>query len=146
MPEGVWADYPMEVVWEGDQRYRGGRPGGATLVVDGGREAGPSPVETMLVSLAACSSIDVVEVLNKRRTPPTRVEVQVKFARAPAAPRRLTAIHLLYRVATDSAAHHVARAVELSVQKYCSVVHSLKEDIDLDWEVEVEAAAEPATR
>jgi putative redox protein len=146
MPEGVWADYPMEVVWEGDQRYRGGRPGGATLVVDGGRQAGPSPVETMLVSLAACSSIDVVEVLNKRRTPPTRVEVQVKFARAAEAPRRLTAIHLLYRVATDSAAHHVARAVELSVQKYCSVVHSLKEDIDLEWEVEVEAAAEPATR
>ena len=146
MPEGVWADYAMEVVWEGDQRYRGGRPGGATLVVDGGREAGPSPVETMLVSLAACSSIDVVEVLNKRRTPPTRVEVQVKFARAPAAPRRLTAIHLLYRVATDSAAHHVARAVELSVQKYCSVVHSLKQDIDLEGEVEVEAAAEPATR
>ena len=146
MPEGVWADYPMEVVWEGDERYRGGRPGGATLVVDGGRQAGPSPVETMLVSLAACSSIDVVEVLKKRRTPPTRVEVQVKFARAPEAPRRLTAIHLLYRVATDSAAHHVARAVELSVQKYCSVVHSLKEDIDLEWEVEVEAAAEPATR
>ena len=144
MPEGVWADYPMEVVWEGEERYRGGRPGGASLVVDGGRKAGPSPVETMLVSLAACSSIDVVEVLNKRRTPPSRVEVSVRFARAPQAPRRLTAIHLLYRVSTDSAAHHVARAVELSVQKYCSVVHSLREDIDLEWEVEVEPASAPA--
>jgi putative redox protein len=146
MPEGIWAEYPMEVVWEGEQRYRGGRPGGATLVVDGGREAGPSPVETMLISLAACSSIDVVEILNKRRTPAARLEVKVKFARAPEAPRRLTAIHLLFRVATDSPSHHVARAIELSVQKYCSVVHSLKEDIELEWEVEVEPASEPATR
>ena len=138
MPAGVWAEYPMEVVWEGEQRYRGGRPEGATLVVDGAREAGPSPVETILVSLAACSSIDVVEVLNKRRTPPTRVEVKVRFARAAEPPRRLTAIHLHFHVVTDSASHHVARAVELSVQKYCSVVHSLADDIDLDWEVEVD--------
>lgn len=140
MSEGVWADYPMEVRWEGGQRFRGGRPGGPTLVVDGEREAAPGPVDSLLIALAACSGIDVVEILNKRRTPPTSFGVSVKFARAAAAPRRLTAVQLLFRVATESPSHHVARAVELSVQKYCSVVHSLQEDIDLSWEVEVEAA------
>jgi putative redox protein len=141
--EGVWVDYPVEITWEGEQRFRGGRPGGATLVVDGNREVAPGPVDSLLISLAACSGIDVVEILTKRRTPPTDLEVRAKFARAPEPPRRLTAIHLLFRVATDSAQHHVARAVELSVQKYCSVVHSLREDIELSWEVEV-VAAEPA--
>ena len=144
MSEGVWADYPVEVTWEGGQRFRGGRPGGPPLVVDGDREVAPGPVDSLLIALAACSGIDVVEILNKRRTPPTRFEVSAKFARAAEAPRRLTAVQLLFRVATDSPSHHVARAVELSVQKYCSVVHSLREDIDLSWEVEVEAA-EPSS-
>lgn len=139
MTEGVWVDYSMEVAWEGGQRFRGGRPGGPTLRVDGEREAAPGPVDAVIVALVACSGIDVVEILNKRRTPATRLDVQARFARAAQAPRRITAVRLYFRVATDSAAHHVERAVELSVQKYCSVVHSLKEDIDLSWEVEVEA-------
>jgi len=140
MDDGVWVDYPMEVAWEGGQRFRGGRPGGPTIVLDGDREAGPGPVDGVIIALASCSAIDVVEILAKRRTPATRLDVRVRFARAAQAPRRLTAIHLVFHVVTDSAAHHVARAVELSVQKYCSVVHSLKEDIDLQWEVEVEPA------
>ena len=140
MSEGVWVDYPIEVGWDGGQRFRGGRPGGPTILLDGDREEGPGPVDAVVIGLVACSSIDVVEILNKRRTPPSRFDVRARFARAPGAPRRLTAIQLLFRVATDSPASQVARAVELSVQKYCSVVHSLKDDIDLSWEVEVEAA------
>lgn len=144
MSEGVWVDYSIEVEWDGDQRFRGGRADGPTILLDGDREVAPGPVDSLVVALVACSGIDVVEILKKRRTPPTRFEVHARFARAPEAPRRLTAIQLLFRVATDSPSSQVARAVELSVQKYCSVVNSLKEDIDLSWEVEVEAA-QPAS-
>jgi len=140
MPEGAWVEYPMEVVWEGDKRFRGGRPGGGTVLVDGGREVAPSPVEAMIVCIASCSSVDVVEILTKRRTPVQRLEVSVRFARATSDPRRLTAIHMVFRVTTAAEEHHVARAVELSVQKYCSAIHSLADDIDIKWDIEVQSA------
>src|SRR5690349_4092272 len=110
MPEGIWSDAPIEVVWEGGKRYRGGKPGGPTLVVDGSREVAPSPVEAMVIALGSCSAIDVVEILEKRRTPATSLSVRVDFARAATPPRRLTAARLVYRVATASERHHVERA------------------------------------
>lgn len=141
---GVPVEYPIDVRWEGEERFRGGRPDGPTLLVDGNREAAPGPVDSLLVALASCSAIDVVEILHKRRTPVTDLGVRAVFSRAPVPPRRLTAILLTFRVATDSEVRHVERAVELSVDKYCSVVHSLQSDIDLRWEVEVVPAGPPA--
>lgn len=140
MPEGVPAEYPIEVVWEGGKRYRGGPAGGPTMVVDGDRESSASPVDGVLVALAACSAIDVVEILTKRRTPPTHLSVRVEFSRAPTPPRRLTDARLTYSVATDSERPHVERAVELSFEKYCSVSASLAPDTRLSWTVELEPA------
>lgn len=137
MPEGVWSEYPVEVIWEGGKRYRGGRPGGPTLQVDGDRGEAPSPVEAMLIALGSCSAIDVVEILEKRRTPPTRLEVRLDFARAAEPPRRLTAARVHYAVATTSELQHVQRAVQLSFEKYCSVATSLAPDTRLTWTVEV---------
>jgi putative redox protein len=144
MPEGIWSEYPIEVVWEGGKRYRGGKPGGPTLVVDGGREVAPSPVEAMLVALGSCSAIDVVEILEKRRTPATSLSVRVDFARAATPPKRLTAARLVFRVATASERNHVERAVQLSFEKYCSVATSLAPDTVLEWSVEMESPSEAA--
>ena len=113
---GIWSEYPIEVVWEGGRRYRGGPAGGPRLLVDGEREAGPSPVDTLVVALASCSAIDVVDILEKRRTPAQRLEVRVEFARAETPPRRLTAARVHFRVATRSEAQHVERAAELSFE------------------------------
>ena len=140
MPEGIRSEYPVEVVWEGGKRYRGGRPGGPTLLVDGDREVAPSPVEAMLVALGSCSAIDVVEILAKRRTPAARLSVRVDFSRAAEPPRRLTEARLVYSVATDSERSHVERAVELSFEKYCSVATSLAPDTRLSWAVELQPA------
>jgi putative redox protein len=141
MPEGTPQDYAIRVEWEGGMRYRGGPEGGPTHVVDGGREAGPSPVDSVLVSLAACSAIDVVEILEKRRTPPRSLAVTVRFSRAPNPPRRVTDAHLVFRVDTDSERAHVERAVELSFQTYCSVAHTIAPDTRVTWAVEL--GAEP---
>ncbi len=135
---GVWSEYPMEIVWEGGKRYRAGQPGGPTLVVDGDREAGPSPVEALVIALGSCSAMDIVEILEKRRTPVERLEVRVDFARAETPPRRMTAARVHFRVATASELSHVQRAAELSFEKYCSVSTSLAPDMELTWEVEVE--------
>ncbi|HEV2129764.1 MAG TPA: OsmC family protein [Longimicrobiaceae bacterium] len=142
MPEGVPSPHAIEVVWEGERRYRGGREGGATLLLDGDGKVSPGPVDTLLVSLAACSAIDVVEILEKRRTPPAELSVRVEFSRAPSPPRRLTDVRLHFRVRTTSERQHVERAVELSLEKYCSVSSSLAPDIRTSWEVEIEAASE----
>lgn len=140
MPDGVPVEYPVEVVWEGGMRYRGGPAGGPTLVVDGNKEAAPTPVDTLVVAIASCSAIDVVDYLEKRRTPPAACSVSVRFSRAPNAPRRLTDLHLTFRVATDSPREHVERAVQLSFDKYCSVAASLAPDTRIGWTVELEPA------
>ena len=140
MPEGVPSEYPIEVTWEGGMRYRGGPAGGVTLQVDGSRETAPSPVDALLVAIASCSAIDVVDYLEKRRTPPTACSVSVRFSRAPTPPRRLTDVHLAFRVASDSAREHVERAVQLSFDKYCSVAGSLAPDTRLSWDVELAGA------
>jgi len=141
MPEGVPAEYPIEVVWEGGMRYRGGRAGGPTLTVDGDAQAAPSPVDALVISLASCSAIDVVDYLEKRRTPASSLSVSVRFSRAPNPPRRLTDAVLTYHVAADSPREHVERAVQLSFEKYCSVAGSLAPDTRLDYEIELSSAA-----
>ena len=144
MPEGVPVEYPIEVVWEGGRRYRGGPAGGPTLVVDGNRQVSPSPVDTLIIAMASCSAIDVVDYLEKRRTPPSSLSVSVRFSRAPSPPKRVTEAHLTFRVATDSPRDHVERAVQLSFDKYCSVSNSLAEDTQLGFSVELESAAAAA--
>jgi putative redox protein len=128
----------LSMVWEGGMRYRTGRAGGGpTLLLDGEREAAPSPVEGMMAALAACSAIDVVEILEKRRTPPRPLDVSVRFSRAAEPPRRLTDVHLTYRIATDSERPHVERALELSFEKYCSVSATYAPDTRIGWTLEL---------
>jgi putative redox protein len=137
MPEGIDSGYTIGVRWEGGMRYRGGPEGGPTLLLDGERDAAPSPVDSLLVAIASCAAIDVVEILQKRRTPPTKMEVFADFARAADPPRRITRVRLRFRVATASDRVHVERAVALSFEKYCSVVHSLAADIEIGHEIEM---------
>jgi putative redox protein len=135
MPEGVPVEYPIEVAWEGGMRWRGGPEGGPSLLVDGRREEAPSPVDALVLSMAACSGIDVVDYLEKRRTPPTSARVSVRFSRAPSPPKRVTHAHLVFHVATEAPREHVERAVELSFEKYCSVSATFAADTELSWEV-----------
>lgn len=141
MPQGERSPHAIEVVWEGGRRYRGGPVDGPTLVMDGNREVAPSPVDGILVSLGTCSAIDVVDILEKRRTPVTSLRASIEFSRALTPPRRLTDIVVRFTVATASERHHVERAIELSFEKYCSVSASLAPDTTLSWTLEIRPAA-----
>jgi putative redox protein len=134
---------PEHVVvrWEGEHRFQGGREGKPPITVDGAKKLGPGAVDTLIISLVACSSMDVLDILEKRKTPVESLQVDARYARFDGVPRRLTDVHLVFRVRTSSDKHHVERAVKLAVEKYCSVATSLSEQVCITHEVELEPAA-----
>ena len=108
--------------------------GGPTITVDNTGKAHPGPVDTVLIALAACTTEDVLTILEKRRTPAARLEVQVEGQRANAVPARLTHVHLRYVVDGDGIDRaNTLRAIELAVTKYCSVRDSLDKSIEVEW-------------
>ncbi len=110
---------------------------GNTVHIDGNEEiggegAGFRPMQLLLASLAGCASLDLVPILKKQRQRLDDVTVRVEGTRAEGVvPRPFTGIRLhfdLYGAVDDAKA---ARAVELSVEKYCSVAESLSPEIAL---------------
>lgn len=125
-------------VWKGEQEFDTGKPGGPLSRIDGHGKSGPGPVDMLLSALATCSAIDVVEIMKKRRTPVSSLEVEVIGARVDSVPRRLDAVTLVFRMAGDGIDREQAlRAIELSVTKYCSVRDSLDPSIDIKWVLEL---------
>jgi len=128
----------VRLTWDGDRRFDAGRDGDPTHRIDAGTVTGPSPVDTLLNALAACTAVDVLDILDKRRTPVRSLAVDVQAARAQATPARVIGIHLTYHIAGAGIERvHAERAVELAVTKYCSVRDSLNPDIPVNWTVEL---------
>ena len=124
--------------WKGEQAFDAGRPGGPVSRIDGNALSGPSPVDTLLSALAACAAIDVVEILKKRRTPVASLEVEAAGTRVDAVPRRLTHVRLLFHITgAGIEREQAARAIELSITKYCSVRDSLDPAITIEWELDL---------
>jgi len=129
----------IHVNWVGGHRFDAGRPNGPTARIDGEGETGQSPPETLLSALATCVSYDVIDILEKQRTPIESLEIDVVGERVDTIPRRYKHITLNFRIGGQGIAKDQAlRAIELSATKYCSVRDSLRSDIQLDWTVELE--------
>jgi putative redox protein len=126
----------VDVVWAGDRRFDAGRPGGPTLRLDGDAETGPSPVDGLMSALAACTAVDVVEILAKRRTPVTSLRISARGTRAESVPRRVTAVELTYTIDGDGIDRtHAERAAELAITKYCSVRDSLDPALPIRYQI-----------
>jgi len=125
----------VEVRWEGEMRYLGSGERGGGLSLDGHGKSAASPVEALVMALAACSAVDVVDILEKRRTPVRSLSVAAEFERALTYPRRLVSVEMGFEVATDSRREHVERAINLSLEKYCSVAASLAPDTSITWKL-----------
>jgi len=126
------------VTWAGDHRFDAGRPNGVTHRIDADAATGPGPVDTLLNALAACTSVDIVDILTKRRTPPEALSVEVTGERVDAVPARLTHVRLLYKIIGPSIERvHAERAIDLAVNKYCSVRDSLDPSIPVEWALEL---------
>ena len=94
---------------------------------------------SLLLAAAGCSGADVVVILNKMRVPIERLTIDVVGVRRDEEPRRYTELRFRFTVSGDGVElAKVERAVELSLEKYCSVVASLAPDIAVAHEVALE--------
>jgi len=138
--EALTKGRPSEVHlnWVSEHNFDVGRPGRPAVRFDGDGVTGPSPVDGLIGSLAACTAVDVVDILAKRRTPVESLEIDVVAKRVDTIPRRLEHVMLTYRIGGAGIERvHAERAVELAVTKYCSVRDSLRPDVPVEWTIEL---------
>lgn len=138
----------VKVIHAGKMQFRGENEAGLTATMDaseqfGGEGTGVKPMELLLMALAGCSGMDVVEILRKKKQDVTGYEINVSGERREDHPRVFTHItveHVVRGHDIDPGA--VQRAVELSTDKYCSVIGMLKEVAKIDVTFRIENAAE----
>ncbi len=118
--------------WKGELLFRGSAEG-RELMLDGSRKAGCSPMESLMLSLAGCMAIDLVHILSKMRSEPKSLRVEIEGERAATEPKRFTRLRLRFDIGGDKITPaEVERAISLSREKYCSVFHSLRNDIEVE--------------
>jgi len=101
---------------------------------------GMKPSELLLVALAACTAVDVVEILNKKRLGLEKLEINVEGEQEQEPPWTFRKIHLIYRLKGEKLNEKdVAQAIELSEEKYCSVAASLRGKAEITTSFEIVA-------
>ncbi|HEX5004886.1 MAG TPA: OsmC family protein [Gemmatimonadales bacterium] len=124
--------------WLDHLRFEGGEPGGPTVVIDADNTTAPGPMLQVLLATAACAGADVVPMLEKMRVKVTSLELRMSGLRRDEAPRRYLAIHYAWTIRGDGLDETKARrAIDLSMEKYCSVLHSLAPDIATSYDLDV---------
>ncbi len=136
----------VAVNWNGRSGFVSEVPSGNNFTMDthpdyGGESLGPTPLEAFQAALAACTAIDVISILQKKKQKVRGYRIEVTGERPPRGeyPRpflSMTVTHILVGQNIDPAA--VARAVALSDEKYCSVSATLRQkpEIRSEWRIE----------
>jgi putative redox protein len=134
--------YKAVVRYAGDDMFIGTPPSGHAQVMDskGDRLAGPTPIEMLLVSVAACTAMDVQSILEKKRQDVSDYRVEIEGTRADEHPKKFTAFHVHHIVHGRNVSEKaVADAVELSDTKYCSVAATVRPTATITTSFEVVA-------
>lgn len=127
----------VRLEWGGGFRFEA-RSGDRSALIDGKRSSAPAPTDMLLAAVGACAGIDVVDILEKGREELKGLEVEVSGTRRPEPPRFFEALHVRFIVRGNVSESKAQRAADLSLEKYCSVFHSLRKDLTASWEVIVE--------
>jgi putative redox protein len=127
------------VTWKGGMAFESQPPSGNAFTMDaypdsGGNGLGPTPLEAFVSAVAACSAMDVISILAKKKQTVTSYRIEIDGDRGPEGeyPRPYIALrvkHIVEGPGLDDVA--VARAVQLSDEKYCSVVSTLRANPDV---------------
>ena len=123
--------------------FEGINEDGLTVKIEGGPSEGGTgvglrPMQMALMALAGCTSIDVMLILNKMRQEVSDYQVIVDGKRAEdQTPKKFTDIHMHFILEGQIDQDKAERAVELSIEKYCSVAHSLNPEINITFDVKI---------
>ncbi len=132
--------YKAVVLYAGDEFFIGTTPSGHAQTIDakGDRKSAPTPMEMLLVSVAACTAVDVVSILKKKRQVVTDYRVEISGERRAEHPRAFTKFSIHHIVCgRDVSAQAVAQAVELSDTKYCSVAATVRPAAEIRTSFEI---------
>ncbi|ANB02190.1 OsmC family protein [Ectothiorhodospira sp. BSL-9] len=131
------------IKWLDNATFVGESGSGHAVVMDGppehgGRNLGPRPMEMLLLGMGGCTAFDVMQILKKSRQSVTDCELEVSAERAETDPKVFTRIHVNYIVTGhDLSEKHVARAVSLSAEKYCSASIMLGKVAEITHDFEI---------
>ncbi|MEE9438549.1 MAG: OsmC family protein [Saprospiraceae bacterium] len=120
----------------GERNFKGTNERGQSLHFSGNKTA-VSPMETVLMAAAACSSIDIEIFLGKMRQEYDKIEVEVKAKRVDDVPSVFSDIHLHYKLYGDIKESKAKKAVDMSMDKYCSVSIMLKKAVNITHSFEI---------
>jgi len=124
---------------ERDLYFIGTTQRGYEIEYDVKYEEGCSPTESFLLSIAGCLSIDVVHILRKMRCKISRYEIEAEGARNPTPPQYYKSVDMMIHISGEGITpKKIDRAIALSRDKYCSVYHSLRRDIEVNIKYEIE--------
>lgn len=102
-------------------------------------KGGFNPKALLLSGLAACSGIDVVDVLEKMRVPFGDLKIEVQAEQTDEHPRVFKDIHVNYIITTaEDNRDKVKKAVDLSLDKYCGVAAMLKKNSGIDYTITIQ--------
>ena len=118
----------VDLTWIGDLKFTA-TSGHATMTLDSAGVAGPSPVQALGFAVAGCMTADVAHILARARHPVRALRSHLVADRAAADPHRFVRMSLRITVEGEVPRDAVERAVALSREKYCSVWHSMRQDI-----------------
>lgn len=128
------ADTTVSLHWAGSGlNFEAEHPSGNSFLLDGDGKNSHSPVQALALALAGCTGADVVEIAQKMRVPFSGLRVEVEADRNPEPPRFFKAVRMTFRVAgaAETDREKLQRALDLSHEKYCSVLHSLRKDMTI---------------
>ena len=131
------------VNWKSDRIFEAGREGRPSITLDGDGFQAPTPPEALLAALASCVSVDVVDILAKRRTPVEQYSVEILGERVDSIPRRFKHITMNISITGQGIERAPAEhAIDLAVNKYCSVRDSLDPSIPVVWNLSLNSRHE----
>jgi putative redox protein len=135
------------VRWTDGMQFVGESGSGHSLVIDGapevgGRNSGMRPMEMVMLAAGGCTAMDVVFMLRRGRQPLEGCWIEVEGNRVEEIPKVFDKIHLHYVLVGEGLNEkQVARAVEMSAEKYCSVSHMLKAAVEISYDYEIRSGA-----
>lgn len=137
-------DRNYKVRWTGGHSFIGSNANGHSIVIDGDKKLGMSPMELLLISAGSCACIDLVMILKKARQKVIDAWVEVGGSRREEMPKYFTEVELHFVVkGIEVKEHHVKRAIELAMEKYCSSSAQLAALADIRTSYEIIEADTP---